>query len=175
MEQLAAQRAAEAAPRPDAHWRSGFTLRASFGVGSYIVADGSGAERTSSSTFMLGLGGFATRNLAVMLHLEGTNGGSRDLMTQDMSFIGLTADYFITDKLVLGAGAGQTRMTEWAPEPDGFLWPESREGFGAQGRAGYVVTQRRKHAIDLTGAVTTGVFDDTQVTTVNLQIGYRFL
>src|SRR5688572_1225997 len=151
MEQIAAQRAAEAAPKPAEHWRSGFTLRASFGVGSYVVADGGGTERDSSTVIMLGLGGFPVNSIAVMLHLEGTSGGSRDLMAKNLGFMGLSADYFITDKLMLGAGVGQTTMSEYVLEADGFLWPEERDGFGAQGRAGYVLTQRRKHAVDLTG------------------------
>lgn len=174
MEQMAAAQAEAAAPRPDAHWRSGFTLRAGFGVGSFIAAR-STVERSSSTTVTLGLGGFATKNLAIYLQLEGTSGGDDDLMTEDLGFVGLTADYFLTDRLVLGGGVGQTQTTVRVPEVDGYLWPEGRDGFGAQGRASYVLTQRRKHALDLTGAVTTGVFDRLQVTTANLQIAYRFL
>lgn len=171
---MAAARAEEEAPRPDAHWRSGFTLRAGLGVGSFIAARSS-TERSSSTTVTLALGGFATNRLAVYLQLEGTSGGNDELMTEDLSFVGLTGDYFFTDRFVVGGGVGQTQTTVWAPEVDGFLWPEERDGFGAQGRASYLLTQRRQHAIDLAGAVTTGMFDRMQVTTVNLQIAYRFL
>lgn len=182
MEQMAAAQAQEAAaraeamaPKPDAYWRKGFTLRAGFGVGSFIAARVT-TERSTSTTFTLGLGGFPTNKLAVYLQLEGTSSGNNDEMTTDgLGFVGLTADYFLADRFVLGGGVGQTTTSVWVPRDGGYAWPEERDGFGAQGRASYVLTQQRKHALDLSGAVTTGVFDRMQVTTVNLQIAYRFL
>ena len=174
MEQMAAAQAEAAAPKPDEHWRSGFTLRVGFGVGSFIAARTS-TERSTSTTFTLGLGGFPTKNIAVYLQLEGTSNGNDDLMTEGLGFVGLTADYFVTDRIVLGGGVGQTTTTVWSTGAYGYPDAEERDGFGAQGRASYVLTQRRKHALDLSGALTTGKFDRMQVTTVNLQIAYRFL
>jgi hypothetical protein len=169
MEQLEAQRALEAAPKPDAYWRRGLTLRAGLGVGSYI-ASRSTTEQVSAMSVSFAIGGFPTSRLAVFLHLESTDTDDYESVNaDDLGFVGLAVDYFVTDHVLVGGGIGQA-STELRREYD----EDDVMSLAAQGRLSVVLTQRRKHALDLMGAVTTARFEKTQVTTINLGVGYRF-
>ncbi len=167
------QVAARVAPAPltPAQARSGFTLRVDFAVGAHAAADRD-VETSGGTSFGLAAGAFLSSRVAVMGLVEGASASSNQLDELDhMDFIGVTGELFLSDRFSLAGGAGQARTTYRLPL-DG--WLETLTGLGFHGRASAVVWQRRKHALDLSLAVTSGVFDERQVTSAGLQLGYRY-
>ncbi len=115
----------------------------------------------------LSVGGFLTPTLAVQVQIEHTNTDGYEFgNASDLQFAGMTVEWFVTERIVVGGGVGQTETVL-----DNY---NDEAGLGVQGRFGYLVTQRRQHSVDLLGAVTTSRFDKTQVTTINVGVGYRF-
>ncbi|HUQ06541.1 MAG TPA: hypothetical protein VM261_28755 [Kofleriaceae bacterium] len=168
MEDLERQRAAEATPKPDAYWRGGLTLHVGAAVGSFIAAR-STTDRVAGTNVSFAIGGFPASRLAVYLQLESTvTDKYASENAHDLGFVGLTADYFVTDRVLVGGGLGQATT-----ELPGLYDDEEVLSLAAQARMSFVVTQWRKHAFDLTGAVTTARFEKTQVTAINLGVGYR--
>ncbi len=167
MEQLAALRSAQEAPKPAAYWRSGLTLRAGLGVGSFIASE-STTDQGSGTNTTVAIGGFPTQRLAVLVQIDYTNTDRYEVgNASDLQLAGLAADWFLTDQIMVGAGVGQAETL--------LDTHTDASGLGVQGRFGYLVTQRRQHAVDLLGTVTTARFDTTQVTAINVGVGYRFL
>jgi hypothetical protein len=170
MESYAQSYAAAHAPKTRADYRSGFTLRVSLGAGTFAVADRDGAVAGSGSALSLSLGGFVSRRFALYGHLEGS-GGDADHVLDSLQLVGVGADWFVTDRWVIGGALGQAQADGWSE--DGWEHMEY-SGAGVHARVGYVVWQRRKHALDVTAAWSAGFFEDVQVQSVGLHVGYRF-
>jgi hypothetical protein len=168
MEAYAQSYAVAHAPKTRADDRSGFTLRVSLGAGTFAVADRGGVETGSGTAFALSLGGFVSRRFALFGHVEGS-GGDPDHAIDQLQLVGLAGDFFVTDRWVIGGALGQAQADGW---DDG--WHEEHSGAGVHGHVGYIVGQRRKHALDITATWTAGFFEDVQVQSAGIAVGYRF-
>jgi hypothetical protein len=123
--------------------RSGFTLLANLGVG---VQNDTALEDTSvgfgGANF--GIGGFATRDLAILGRYSGTSvpydmGGFGDLW-QVSGVLAPTVQYWVTDKVNIEGGAG---FGVWTVEG------EADRGLGLILAAAFTVFNRGKHNLQV--------------------------
>lgn len=152
---------APATPTQPSDWRDGLTLRVGIGMGSQLAADGYGTHRAESSTFSFAIGGYPSRRLALLFQFETTHTEGA-VANDNLHLMALAADVFVTDRVVLGGAIGQTTL-------------DDRASIGAEGRAALLLTQRRKHAVDLAATASTSRLGRTQVTTIEVSVAYRFL
>jgi hypothetical protein len=149
--------------------RGGFTALVDLGVG---VQNDSGIQETQAGLAGLnfGVGGFFTRDLAVMFRLTGTNvsydfGAAGDYR-QTSGVAGPTVQYWLSNRVNLEAGAG------W-----GF-WSgadEDETGPGLILGAGVTIFNRGKHNLQLGVQYSPAFTDPGTVHNMGFTFGYQFL
>jgi hypothetical protein len=154
--------------------RSGFTIETSLGIGSTTVPrDGRSAESfTSIAGLDLGIGGFVAPDLAVTLRIASTTyfvpasifPESTQWIAMTSAFVSPALQYWVSDRLFVGGGAGLGVWDNDADDPPQF-------GVGLDARVGYGVLVGRRGTLFLTGEITAGFFDEGDTVGYALKVG----
>jgi hypothetical protein len=150
------------------HNRGGFTLLVNAG---YAVQHDSASERSGGGQagVNLGLGGFLTRNLALMLRVSETSvrssGRALGELDQASGVLGGTLQYWVSDRIAVEAGAGV-----------GFVEDISQgDSPGLILGTTATIFNRGKHSLQA-GVEYAPVFrQSTTISNVGFTIGYQFL
>lgn len=133
----------------------GLTLEAAFAGGST-----SNDQSTGGITFAIG--GWVHHDVA--LAFRATAVGSFD-------FVGISAQYFATESLWLGAGVGSLQQ-KYLDMYDGTT---RVNGGGAFGRIGYELAGGHPHTLYVSGEVQAGAIDNQTRAVAILALGYQLL
>ena len=156
------------AARADAQDRGGFTAQVDVGIG---VQNDTAIEETAVGLAGLGfgVGAFVSENLALMFRLTGTN-VTYDLngvdYGQSSGFIGPAAQFWLSDKLNVEAGAG---FGYWRGDND-----DDSRGLGLILGAGLSILNRGKHNLQLGVQYLPAFTDPGTVHSIGFTIGYQF-
>ena len=150
--------------------RGGFTALVDLGVG--IQSDSSIDEtETGLAGVSVGIGGFLTRDLALMFRITGTTvaydfGAAGDYV-QTSGVAGAALQFWLSDRFNLEAGAGV-----------GFWSGDNDEGNGRAGLilgAGVTLLNRGKHNLQFGIQYAPAFTDPGTVHNIGFTIGYQFL
>lgn len=148
--------------------RGGFTLLVNAGYAVQYDAP-SGRSGNGQAGVNLGIGGFVTRNLALMLRLSETNVRSSGVvfgeLDQASGVIGGTVQYWLSDRLAIEAGGGFGFVEDaYQADSPGLI-------FGAT----VTIFNRGKHSL-VAGVEYAPAFRQSgTVSNVGFTIGYQFL
>ena len=147
--------------------RQGFTALVNFGVGVQRIG-----ELDPSFGFAgvnVGVGGFLTNDLAVLVRFSGTSVnrdlGSFDSVTLLSGVLGPTVQYWVSDRINIQGGVGPS------------FWEEgsSREtGLGLIVGMGAVVYSKRKHSLQVGVEYAPAFTDSATVHNLGVTFGYQF-
>jgi hypothetical protein len=157
-----------AAGRAFAQDRGGFTALVDLGVG---VQHDAGIDETAVGLagVNLGVGGFLTRDLALMFRISGTNVdydfGGVDY-SQTSGVVGPAMQFWLSDTFNVEAGAG---VGFWRGDTD-----EANEGLGLILGAGVSVFNRGKHNLQLGIQYAPAFTDPGTVHNFGVTFGYQF-
>ena len=150
--------------------RGGFTALVDMGVG---VQNDSSIEETEVGLagVSFGVGGFLTRDLALLFRVAGTNVsydfGAVGDYGQASGFAGPGLQYWLSDRFNLEAGAG---VGFWNAGND-----EEESGFGLLLGAGVTVFNRGKHNLQFGVQYTPAFTSPGTIHNVGFTFGYQFL
>jgi hypothetical protein len=157
-----------AGARADAQDRGGFTALVDVGIG---IQNDTAIEETAVGLGGLGfgVGAFLSDNLALMFRLTGTN-VNYDLngvdYGQSSGFMGPAAQFWLSDKLNVEAGAG---FGYWRGDND-----DDSRGLGLILGAGYSILNRGKHNLQLGVQYLPAFTDPGTVHSFGFTFGYQF-
>lgn len=151
--------------------RGGFTILVNLGVG---IQNDSFLEETSTGVagLNLGIGGFLTRDLALMGRFSGTTAvfdefvGFFGEFTQVSGVMGATLQYWPSDRFYVEAGPG---VGVWSAESS------SDQGFGLITGAGVTIFNRGKHNLQVGFEYAPAFTDPGTVHNIGITFGYQFL
>jgi hypothetical protein len=148
--------------------RGGFTALVDFGLG--VQNDGSIEETAVGLTGVnFGIGGFLTRDVALMFRLSGTNvtydlaGGDYG---QTSGVAGPALQFWLSDKFNVEAGAG---VGFWRSDTD-----EDNQGFGLIVGAGVSIFNRGKHNVQVGLQYSPAFTEPGAVHNFGFTFGYQF-
>jgi hypothetical protein len=150
--------------------RAGFTGGLDLGVGfTHVAPDGFESQtEVGLSGINVQLGGFVNPKTAINVRISGTSftpdGSDTTLVS---GILGVNVQYFVAPKIFVGGGAGIGVLTSDNDNVD----PES--GLALNGRAGVELIEWTESALHLAFEVSPGFYDDGNVTSIGLQVGWQ--
>jgi hypothetical protein len=146
--------------------RKGFT--AGFGIGGgQITCDG--CESLSGPAFALHLGGMINEKLSIVWDSSGVV-REEDGVTLSSAVVGPAAQYWVSPRVWLKAGAGGGRLVVVS----GNSTTSSEWGFGILGGVGIEALQKKKFTIDLQFRFTTAKIEGERTSNFFGLVGFNF-
>ena len=163
--------------------RGGFTLLLSLGLG---LQDDQGLEENTVglSGLNLGIGGFLSEQLALMLRVSGTTANytielgidPEPEISQVSGVLALSVQYWVNDKVYLEGGPGLAVFSADVDFGDVFGSEEvNDQAFGLVLGAGFTLSNKRKNNLHLGLEYAPGFFEAGTIHNIGVTIGYQLL
>ena len=160
----------------DVHERSGFTLELGVGPAAFqVLPEGGDLRAKFCPAVTIGVGGFFSESMALMLHLQvapRTSGFEVEALALNQ----LKFQVWFDDHFFLGAAAGLAIYTRADAFDEAFFGDEGVEksGFGLTLRSGYSFANWEDHSLRITLEVVWAAFSELHVLSQTLALEWQF-
>jgi len=158
------------------HERSGFTLELGVGPAAFqVLQSGEGTRNLFCPAVTIGIGGFFSESMALMLHLQvapKTSGFEVEALALNQ----LKFQVWFDDHVFLGAAAGLAIYSRADAFDEAFFGDEGVEksGFGLSLRSGYSFANWEDHSLRITLEVVWAAFAGLHVLAETLALEWQF-